>query len=47
MGRATALYRQNVGVIEQAARDCVKAYFHSNFEADVCVWEVRPVLVLV
>ena len=42
--RTTALAVQTVGVIEQAAKDCIKTILGPALEADVQVWEVRPVV---
>lgn len=44
-GRTTGLLEQTVDVLEQAAQDRVKAYLNSSVGVDVCVWEVRPVLI--
>lgn len=45
VGRVAGLPVQNVHVIKEAARDYVKILLGSALEADVQVWEVRPILV--
>ena len=44
VGRTTALPRQKLDVIEQAAQRCVKLNLGSSLEPDVRVFEVRPAL---